>query len=168
MRCDYFRLCFLLIHGGFYVDADEWFLGASCEGLFQDSRLKAQPLCYDRATESMVPTGAFLVEGAFSPDWIYYVGNDPLVAPPFHPVIQLALVRATRILLRESRHLDIGDTTGPGNLTVSLVRHSLNCELVGEDRDFELLDNWEAISVSRWPLSYRNDVRNWRLWDPSV
>ncbi|MEX0755737.1 MAG: hypothetical protein WD556_11575 [Actinomycetota bacterium] len=168
MRCDYFRLCYLLVCGGFYVDADEWYLGANCEELFFDSTLKVQPLCYDLATESMVPPAVFLVEGAFSPDWIFYVNNNPLVAPPFHPVIQLALVRSTRILLGESGHSDIQATTGPGNLSASLVRHSLSCQLAGDDRDFTLLDNWEAISVSRWPLSYRADARNWRLWNSST
>ena len=29
------------------------------------------------------------------------------------------------------------------------------------------LGEWDFISVSRWPLSYRNDERNWRLWKPT-
>jgi mannosyltransferase OCH1-like enzyme len=166
MRCDYFRLCFLLARGGFYVDADERYLGASCEGLLVNNRLKMQPLCYSLATDSMVPTEVFVHERAFSPDWIFYVNNNPLVAPPHHPIIQLALARSTRILLNESGHPEVQSTTGPGNLTASLVRHSLACQFAGKNRDFELLDNWESISVSHWPLSYRDDARNWRLWDP--
>ena len=167
MRCDYFRLCFLFARGGFYVDADEWYLGASCEELFLNNMLKVQPLCYDLATDSMVPTEVFVHRRAYSPDWIFYVNNNPLVAPPFHPIIRLALARSTRILLSESRLPDIQSTTGPGNLTACLVRHSLACQVAGKDRDFALLDNWETISVSRWPLSYRDDARNWRLWNPS-
>lgn len=167
MRCDYFRLCFLLAHGGFYVDADEYYLGTSYEELFLDNMLKAQPLCYDLATNSMVQPEVFLYEPAFSPDWIFYINNNPLVAPPFHPVIRLALARSTRILLNESGHPDIQSTTGPGNLTACLVRHSLACQHAGKDEDFSLLENWEETSVSRWPLSYRNDARNWRLWNPT-
>jgi mannosyltransferase OCH1-like enzyme len=168
MRCDYFRLCFLFAFGGFYVDADESYLGTSCEDLFVNNMLKAQPLCYDPASESMVPTEVFAHDESFSPDWIFYVNNNPLVAPPFHPVIKLALVRSTRILLHGSGQPDIQSTTGPGNLTASLVRYSITCHRAGRDRDFSLLDDWETVSTSRWPLSYRSDARNWRLWNPSA
>jgi superfamily II DNA or RNA helicase len=37
-----------------------------------------------------------------------------------------------------------------------------------KDRDFLLLTNWGAISTSRWSLSYREDDRNWRLWNPNA
>src|SRR5216683_5976133 len=30
MRCDYFRLCYIYGHGGFYVDADEIYQGGDC------------------------------------------------------------------------------------------------------------------------------------------
>lgn len=43
MKSDYFRLCFIARHGGFYVDADEVFQGVDCESLFADPRLKLQP-----------------------------------------------------------------------------------------------------------------------------
>jgi hypothetical protein len=167
MRCDYFRLCFMLARGGFYVDADERYLGTSCEELFLNNMLKVQPLCYDLETDSMVPTRVFRHDQDYSPNWIFYVNNSPLVAPPLHRVIKLALARSTRILLTGSEHPDIQSTTGPGNLTASLVRHSLACQGAGQARDFALLDNWESISVSQWPLSYREDARNWRLWKPS-
>ena len=167
MRCDYFRLCFLFARGGFYVDADERYLGVSCEKLFLNNLLKVQPLCYDLATDSMVPTRVFRRERGYSPNWIFYVNNSPLVAPPLHPVIELALARSTRILLTDSEYPDIQSTTGPGNLTASLVRHSIARQGAGKDRDFALLDDWESISLSQWPLSYRDDARNWRLWKPS-
>ena len=103
-----------------------------------------------------------------SPNWIFYVNNNPLVAPASHPVVRLALARSTRILLsHEEKRLDIQSTTGPGNLTASLVNHVITgvitAELAGQERDFSLLANWETISISRWPLSYRDDERNWRL-----
>ena len=59
MRCDYFRLCYMLRNGGFYVDADEFYQGGDCRSLFQDSRLKIQPLCYDTSAETMVPSETF-------------------------------------------------------------------------------------------------------------
>ena len=168
MRCDYFRLCYMVRHGGFYVDADEFYQGGACETLFQDNRLKIQPLCYDVSSATMVPSDIFTKNHNDSPHWIFYVNNNPLVAPPSHPVIQLALARSTRILLsHEEPLLDIQSTTGPGNLTASLVKHAIVSDLAGLPRDFSLLADWEHLSVSRWPLSYRDDERNWRLWNPA-
>ena len=168
MRCDYFRLCYLVRHGGFYVDADEFYQGGNCESLFHDNRLKMQPLCYDNSDATMVPTDIFTKKHNDSPHWIFYVNNNPLIAPASHPVLRLALARSTRILLsNEKKLLDIQSTTGPGNLTASLVKHAIASEIAGQTRDFSLLTNWEALSVSRWPLSYRDDERNWRLWNPT-
>ena len=166
MRCDYFRLCYMVTHGGFYIDADEFYQGGDCESLFHNNRLKVQPLCYDISSATMVPYDIFTRERSDFPNWIFYVNNNPLVAPASHPVIRLALARSTRILLsHEEQRLDIQSTTGPGNLTASLVKHAIMSELAGLDRDFALLANWETISISRWPLSYRDDERNWRLWN---
>lgn len=166
MRCDYFRLCYIFRHGGFYVDADEVYQGGDCQSWFRDNRLKIQPLCYDTLSNTMVQTDVFIGNQADSPDWIFYVNNNPLIAPASHPVIRLALARSTRILLsHRGERLDIQSTTGPGNLTGSLVRHSIASKLAGKARDFLLLTNWDAMSISRWPLSYRDDGRNWRLWN---
>jgi hypothetical protein len=168
MRCDYFRLCYMLRFGGFYVDADEVYQGGDCHSLFRDNKLKIQPLCYDTVTGTMVTTHAFVTKRAHSPHWIFYVNNNPIIAPASHPIIRFALARATGILLSRVAELpDIQSTTGPGNLTASLVRHSIAAELAGKARDFVLLPNWEATSISRWPLSYRHDERNWRLWRSS-
>jgi mannosyltransferase OCH1-like enzyme len=166
MRCDYFRLCWMLLRGGFYVDADECYLGANCDELFLDGALKVQPLCYDLSTETMVPAAVFLNEDKPSPEWIFYVNNNPLLASRDHPVIRLALQRATRLLLHPKPPTDIQSTTGPGNLTASLVRHSVD-RGDAQQPDFAFLAEWDSISVSRWPLSYRNDERNWRLWKPT-
>ena len=168
MRCDYFRLCYLLRNGGFYIDADEFYQGTDCGSLFQDNRLKIQPLCYDTSAATMVPSDTFTKKQKDSPHWIFYVNNNPLIAPASHPVIRLALARSTRILLaHKNTLLDIQSTTGPGNFTASLVKHAIASELAGQARDFLLLPNWETLSVSRWPLSYRDDERNWRLWNPA-
>ena len=168
MRCDYFRLCYLVTYGGFYVDADEFYQGGDCELLFQDYSLKVQPLCYDISSATMVPVEIFTKSQNDSPDWVFYVNNNPLVAPAAHPIIQLALDRSTRILLKHEESLpDIQSTTGPGNLTACLVRHATASELAGRARDFMILANWDHVSISRWPLSYRNDERNWRLWNPA-
>jgi hypothetical protein len=170
MRSDYFRLCYIFRLGGFYVDADEVYSGRGLRPWFRDSRLKVQPLCYDSLTERMVPADVFRRSQVDSLNWIFYVNNNPLIAPAFHPVIRLALGRATGLLLSDKdERFNIQSATGPGNLTRSLVRHALSLNAtVPENRDFVLLADWDAVSTSRWPLSYRNDERNWRLWNPTL
>ena len=165
MKCDYFRLCYLYYHGGFYVDADERYQGADCRSFVQDGRLKIQPLCYDTRTDEMVSAEVFMRQRRHADEWIYYVNNNPLIAPARHPVIGRALARATRQLLQSTTSgQSIQSIAGPGNLTASLVMHAL---AVAPDAvtDFCILPNWDAVSVSPWPLSYRNDERNWRVWE---
>ena len=168
MRCDFFRLCYILKYGGFYVDADEIYQGISLDHLFYDRCLKLQPLCYDIDSDSMISPGVFLKKEHYSPKWIYYVNNNPLIAPPLHSIVKLALDRATNLLLNSDiGQLEIQSTTGPGNLSASLVRHSIESQNAGNHLDFLIIKDWESISHSQWPLSYRNDKRNWRLWNNS-
>ncbi len=165
MKCDYFRLCYILAKGGFYVDADEVYQGLDIKQFFNDDNVKFQPLCYDCLTDSMVPFSTFSCVNNYSKDWIYYINNNPLIAPAHHPLVSLALERATKLLIESSEPVsDIQSTTGPGNLTASLVEYSLACNKVGLQQKFAFIPNWDLISISAWPLSYRNDERNWRLW----
>ncbi len=166
MRCDLFRLCYLVALGGFYLDADEDYQGVDCSFLFRDDRLKVASLCYDRDADDMVPAATFADPAERSPSWTYYVNNNPLVAPPGHPVLVRALARALSRLGRGEDLNDVQETTGPGNLTASLVAHVMSNPQHLE-QDCSLLINWNAVSVSRWPLSYRSDERNWRLWERS-
>jgi len=163
MRCDYFRLCYVLRCGGFYVDADEVYQGTECESLLYDGRIKLQPLCYDTATEAMVTLEECLNDTRCPSSRIFYLNNNPLIAPAGHPLLNLALQRATRILLQRTERPDIQSTTGPGNLSASLVRHVINAQQTDAKWEFSILRNWERISTCRWFLSYRNDERNWRL-----
>jgi hypothetical protein len=165
MRSDYFRLCFIAIKGGFYVDADDVYRGGNCEHWFLENGLKLQPLCYDIKTDSMVERADYIRNTASSSDLIFYVNNNPLIAPSGHPVILMALERSTQILLDQAGEIrDIQATTGPGNLTACLVRHAIESEHVSRDRDFLLIADWDTVAVSQWPLEYRSDDRNWRLW----
>ena len=168
MRCDYFRLCYLVRRGGFYVDADEVYKGGDVEGLFVDVRLKLQPLCWDATTGEMVAAASFTRRTERTPGCTYYVNNNPIVAPPGHPVLRAALERSRRLLLDGAAPLlGVQTTTGPGNLTACLVAHGIRRAATGSEPDFAFLSEWDALSESRWPLAYRQDERNWRLWDPS-
>ena len=163
MQADYFRLCYLLVEGGFYVDADDVCVGAKISWLFDDGRLKVQPLCYDIASGTMVNPSTFLQIDAFNPSWIFYFNNNPLIANQGHPIIERALRRATDLLeLAEEDALpEIQTTTGPGNLSRSIFEHGTG--LGGVESDLVILRDWDSLAVSKWPLSHRGDARNWRF-----
>lgn len=163
MQCDYFRLCYLGKNGGVYVDADEHYVaGGDFLALFQNGGLKLQPLCFDLCTKCMVPAMQFMSE-PYNHNRIYYFNNNPIVARKNDPVVELALQRATEKLLGNPAQLDIQATTGPGNLTESLLLYAFaqsakDCFL----KEFQPLIQWDKISISKYPLSYRSDNRNWR------
>jgi len=162
MRCDYLRMCFVLADGGLYVDADDVLLGDGWTHLFRDDRLKVQPLCYDIAAGAMASAADIWRPDLPTEDRVFYVNNDPIAAPPGHPVLRRALGNATAKLLDHNRHPDIQSTTGPGNLTAALAAHAHDLRLAGSSPDFELLRDWDSIAEMRWDLSYRSDARNWR------
>lgn len=164
MRADYFRLCFILRVGGLYIDADDEYQGTNVEPLIDSGQLKLQPLCYEMASDSMVDVAGAVVDTE-DPARVYYVNNNPLIAAPAHPVIARALERSTALVLAASPgNRDIQALTGPGNLTAALVAHAVQQDLDREARDFELLPNWDKVAISKWPLAYRADGRNWRNW----
>jgi mannosyltransferase OCH1-like enzyme len=162
MRCDYLRMCFVLAQGGLYVDADDALLGDGWKHLFRDNRLKIQPLCYDIAAGGLAPAGDIWRPDLPTEDRVFYVNNDPIAAPPGHPLLRRALSDATAKLLNDDRYPDIQSTTGPGNLTAALAAHAHELRLAGIPPDFELLRDWDSIAEMRWDLSYRGDARNWR------
>ena len=163
MRSDYFRLCYILREGGCYLYADDVHQGPRIEPLFSDGRLRIQPLCYDFSTDQMVSPSVFTVPGANASSWLLYFANSPLIAAHGHPIVERALANATKALERAAADElpEIQSTTGPGNLTSAVFDFVL--EYGGTERTLVVLQDWENIAVSKWPLSYRNDSRNWRF-----
>lgn len=164
MRSDYLRLCFLLAEGGLYVDADDVLLGGGWESVFRDGTLKVQPLCYDVTTREMVSAAELRRTDLPTAGRIFYVNNNPIAAPAGHPVLRLALARATDRLLGDEPAPEIQSTTGPGNLTAVLAAHARESQVRESSPapDFKLLLEWERVTEPCWDLSYRNDDRNWR------
>lgn len=164
MQADYFRLCYLLVEGGFYVDADDACVTNNIDWLFEDGMLKLQPLCYDIVSNGMVKPSVFLCEGAYEPSWIFYFNNNPIIVSKGHPIIARALNTATDLLESIEKDLfpEIQSTTGPGNLSKSIFELGVS---LGNNIESNLvvLHDWDSIALSRWPLSYREDARNWRL-----
>ncbi|PHR54439.1 MAG: hypothetical protein COA44_13050 [Arcobacter sp.] len=165
MKSDYFRLCFILSKGGLYVDVDDTYNGFNIEHLFEDNRLKLQPLCYDIETDMMIEPDIFMNPINYSSKWIFYFNNNPLMASSGNPVIEYALQRATKILLETDPNdfPEIQSTTGPGNLTASIVVNMGDSKLFKKDNNFLILSDWETYAQTIWNLSYRQDSRNWRL-----
>jgi mannosyltransferase OCH1-like enzyme len=163
MRSDYFRLCYILMEGGCYLDADDVYHGSAIEHLFNDGRLRIQPLCYDISTDQMVPPSVFTELGANASTWIFYFNNNPLIAVNGHPIVKRALAKATEVLERPTAGElpEIQSTTGPGNLTKSIF--DLATEQGEIERALLVLCDWEDIAINKWSLSYRHDARNWRL-----
>jgi mannosyltransferase OCH1-like enzyme len=164
MQADYFRLCYVLAEGGFYIDADDVCIGTDIAWLAEDGRLKLQPLCYDIGTNGMVGPAVFLRADAYDPNWIFYFSNNPLIAGPGHPVIAHALSQATRLLelAGENELPEIQMATGPGNISKSIFE--LGTTTSGDiEGNVVALKNWDSVAVSKWPLSYRSDARYWRL-----
>ncbi|MEH0019131.1 MAG: glycosyltransferase [Desulfobacter sp.] len=163
MQSDYFRLCYIFVEGGCYIDVDDVYNGNQVQHLFNDCKLKIQPLCYDMQTNMMVPPSVFMKPGANVASWIFYFNNNPLIAGRRHPLICHALDQATRYLEQDMTNglPEIQSTTGPGNLTKSIF------DVVNDSSELEetifVLRDWEKIAKTVWDLSYRNDPRNWRL-----
>ena len=162
MKSDYFRYSYIFVEGGFYIDADDVYHGTTIDHLFADGRLKLQPFCYDVATAQMVSPQIFTTPGANQLGWIFYFNTTPLIASRHHPMVERALLNSTMSLEQDSRSElpEVQATTGPGNLTRSVL------EVLTESNCAEALlvvRDWEMACTSKWPLSYRNDRRNWRL-----
>jgi hypothetical protein len=162
MKSDYFRYSYILVEGGFYIDADDVYHGTPIDHLFADGRLKLQPFCYDLATAQMISPSIFATPGANQQDWIFYFNTTPLIASRNHPMVERALLNSTLSLEQDSGSElpEVQATTGPGNLTRSVLEVHLerNCA-----EGLLVVRDWEMTSTSKWPLSYRNDRRNWRL-----
>lgn len=162
MKSDYFRYSYIFVEGGFYIDADDVYHETTIDHLFADGRLKLQPFCYDIATAQMVPPLAFVNAGANQLSRIFYFNTTPLIAMRHHPIVERALLNATVSLEQESENglPEVQATTGPGNLTRSVF------EVLNEscsEGALLVVHDWEKTSTSKWPLSYRDDKRNWRL-----
>jgi hypothetical protein len=123
-----------------------------------------QPLCQDVATVSMVDARKAAITEHDTPR-VFYVANSPLIAPAGHPVVAAALERATsNVLSADKGDRDIQSLTGPVNLTTCLIKHTIELEKACAPKDFQLLTDWQTVAISKWPLAYRSDRRNWRIW----
>ncbi|MEZ9595505.1 glycosyltransferase family 32 protein [Shewanella sp. 10N.261.52.F9] len=164
MKSDYFRLCYIYVNGGMYVDVDDVDCQQDITALFSDYRLKLQPLCYDIESDSMIEPKHFTQKSAFSDKWIYYFNNNPIISAAENPIVGYALNRATnRLRQSDGEFPEIQSTTGPGNLTASVVAFLFDNKSFPISNYINIQPDWNEIASTVWQLSYRNDKRNWRL-----
>lgn len=164
IKSDYFRLCYIYLNGGAYIDVDDICAVTDKEQLFTGTSLKLQALCYDLNANNMISaTKAFYKE--YQDGRIYYVNNNPLISPPNNELIYRALITATKNLLNSTKlkTMDVQAIAGPGNLVNSIIWNSLLNDSIKSK--FYIYTNWDDIALTKWQLGYRNDQRNWRNWD---
>ena len=116
------------------------------------------------SSEPSPATGGTFTGAWIGPCCVGIANNNPLIAGPGHPVIEHALSQATRLLeLAGKDELpEIQTATGPGNLSKSIF--DLGTRTSGDvESKIVSLGDWDSLAVSKWPLSYRGDARNWRL-----
>lgn len=167
-RSDYFRLCYLAVHGGWYVDADDQFREVDIGILLPPRGLRVQALCYDIDAGNTIDPRAAL-QSSDTRNVIHYVNNNPIIARPGHPIITEALRVATVTLNQHARipgtHFDIQATAGPGLLTLIIAKYGLGSPLTTTELDVEIRTDWDAFAQPVWDLTYRQSGYDWRAWD---
>lgn len=167
-RSDYFRLCYLSVLGGWYVDADDQLQEADIDTLLPPRGLRVQALCYDiDAGNTIDPRTA--LQGSDTQNVIHYVNNNPIITRPSHPIITEALRIATVTLNRYAHapeaHFDIQATAGPGLLTLTIAKYGLGSSLTSTELDVEIRTDWNVFARPVWDLAYRRSHYDWRSWD---
>lgn len=167
-RSDYFRLCYLAVEGGWYVDADDQFQGADIDTLLPARGLRVQALCFDIDSGNTIDPSSAL-KGHDTQNVIHYVNNNPIIARPDHPIITDALRIATASLSQYTHtpepHFDIQATAGPGLLTLTIAKYGLGSPLTSAELDVEIRTDWAAFAQPVWDLNYRLSGYDWRSWD---
>lgn len=167
MKCDYFRLAYLYLNGGVYLDADEKPLTAIPNMDFVDGEfIILSPMIreIDERYELTAVSIQHLLNRPKSldgPDC--YFNNNRIAATRKHDIVRIALIRATNLLLdaKESGgYCDVHSTTGPTNLTCSICAHLLSTACAGESPARLFVIDWTRYCSTR-RLNYKSDSRHW-------
>jgi FkbM family methyltransferase len=174
MKSDNFRLAYLYMNGGAYLDADEKVLSALPDiDLSSGDRIVLSPIIRELSScgqyVSISPTDlvgrAQVIRGAEC-----YFANSPLLVTRKNDIIGIALIRATRLILQDyenGERSDIHATTGPTNLTLAICAYLLHSACTSGKRcDLVVLD-WSKHLASH-PARYKSDRRNWRVTERDV
>ncbi|MCP9938095.1 hypothetical protein, partial [Cyanobium sp. Aljojuca 7A6] len=135
---DYFRLCWIMLEGGMYVDGDDRLVGdaSALIGAHRGLTVYAEP------------------HG--------FISNNLVLAPPHHPAIVWAAAAARRALAE--RHNDsTWSKTGPGLLSRAVAWYLSRTQARCEKADLTIRPRWELgreVQV-HVPLPYKSTRRYW-------
>jgi hypothetical protein len=168
MKSDYFRLTYLYVNGGLYIDADERMLhkapnidfsGASFLGVFPLMRERNEQGDFVRVTVGDLASRPVAVSG---PEC--YFNNSPIFATRRNHALKIALNSATRLIqkAREDHTTpNIHATTGPTNWTLAIAAHLIHSACTGRQPSEIKVIEWTRYA-STMPLEYKDGDRNWR------
>lgn len=167
MKSDYFRLAYLFVRGGTYVDADESCRVSDIRSLLISSKsLGVRPLCRDLASPGRsMALWRVTDEDYRNPNMRFYFNNDVLVSTPRHKIIGRALTRALRLIRRAKKRNEsppIHWTTGPDNLTLAAYDAGLDALRDETELDLSVITNWNEYATHEGGLAYRKTYRDWR------
>lgn len=169
MKADYFRLCFLYINGGAYVDADEKILlGLPRSGFSDTAFLIVNPIIRQRRGERIYGINAldFNTDPGAYDDCECYFANSPIICSKGNPAVGVSLLRATQLIVaaRESgAKCDIHYTTGPTNFTISILSFMLSSGFDACTFRTSAID-WSKHAAAQ-PLEYKRDERHWEIYE---
>ena len=161
MRSDLFRLAWLLREGGFYVDADDAFIGDAALPDFE-AGLVLLPLA--QHGHEIVPVEHGLQVAAGGAYIGFFANNAPLYAQAGHPVLEAALGSALAHLhgcMARGERGDIHEHTGPSNLNHALMAYLAQCLRQGVEPDVAVRLDWPWLLPFQ-PMAYKQGERNWR------
>jgi hypothetical protein len=148
MKSDFFRVGYLLVHGGVYLDADE--------------------KCVQSADVFFKGWENVSFAASVSPDVPFYVHNWFISANPRHEILSIAWDLMTEGISqhrRERRKVDIWLTTGPGMLTRAVAQHLQRCASSETSAEIVLIPEHRFRQFAVTPaLNYKaTKAGNWRL-----
>lgn len=145
MKSDLFRLAYLYVSGGAYIDADE-----RCR----------------RSIEPLVRGGASLaLNRRMALNGLTYINNAPIMCQSGLPLMLECLDSAVEaILAAHGRRLKVWVTTGPGNLSRAIAQHILNAERLPR---ILILDDWATYAEVVF-CEYKYGARYWLTHDRFV
>ena len=170
MRCDYFRMTYLLAKGGIYSDADNVLV--SMRGLddllTSGAALYLSPLFHDKSGDQPIMMDERLALASLEEDHVYaYFNNDPLICERGCPIVRLALDRATQLIIQNSQAgivSNIHGVTGPSNITYAISAYFNYWQTI----DFKTIYKWQEMVSTVSDLEYKYTDRNWRTERPVV
>lgn len=146
MKADFFRVAYLAVEGGVYVDADD-----AC----------ARPM-----GELLAAIGNARFAASLSSDVAPYVHNWFLAAAPAHPVLRSALVEMIAGIDRahaEGVTADIWHSTGPGLITRAVARWLAGSPGASGEAVFLTSRQYRGFAVGMEALAYKKTTAgNWR------